>query len=179
MNISFTFKNIEPSEHLRKYAEKKVQKLSRYFGKKQDGLEAQVVLSVDKFRHRVEFQLLGAGHVVSADEQSDDMYAAIDLVTDKIDAQVKKFISKEREKRRQAKHGAAIDIFSYHVVEEEGEKTIVGLEQFTPKPMSPDEAVLQLDKQSYEFLVFLNAENERINVIYKRRNGDYGLIDPM
>lgn len=178
MNISFTFKNFEPSDHLKQYAERKIKKITRYFGKKAE-LEAQVVLIVDKFRHRADVQINGNGYKVAADEQSDDMYATIDLVTDKLEAQIKKMVSKGRENRRQARNDAAIDVFAYHVVEEEGEKTIVGREHFTPKPMSPEEAVMQLDNHGYEFLVFLNSESDRINVIYKRRNGDYGLIDPM
>ena len=176
MHITFTFNSFEPSDHLRQYAQRRMEKLGRFFGKDPD-IETQVVLNVDKFRHRADVQMKGEGLHIKAEDVSDDMYATIDLITDKLEAQIKKFVSKSRENRRQ-KGGSQIDVFSYQVVNEEGERRIVGREHFSPKPMEPEEAAMQLDSQEMEFLVFLNAALDRVNVIYKRRNGDYGLIDP-
>ncbi len=108
------------------------------------------------------------------------MYASIDLVTDKLSAQIKKFISKNREQWRTA-HSvpAPIDVFSFTEPASE-EPSIIdrGDVHYTPKPMSPEEAAMQLDAKGDDFLVFRNAQNSRINVIYHRKNGDYGLIDP-
>jgi putative sigma-54 modulation protein len=106
------------------------------------------------------------------------MYSSIDLVLDKLEAQIKKHVSRVKEHRRQSKH-AVIDVFAYPLQEEGGERIITGTSKFDPKPMHVDEAVMQLDSSENAFLVFLNAESERINVIYRRRNGGYGLIDPI
>jgi putative sigma-54 modulation protein len=177
MHIAFTFKNFEPSEHLKKYARRRFEKLGRFFGKA-SGLDVQVSLSVDKFRHRCDVQIGGEGLQLTAAEQMEDMYASIDLVLDKLEAQIKKYVSKVKEHRRHGKN-AVIDVFTYQLQEEGGERAITGTSKFEPKPMHVDEAHMQLDSSENDFLVFLNAESERINVIYRRRNGGYGLIDPL
>ena len=169
MHVTFQFKNFEPSEHLRKYARRRMEKLGRFFGKNA-AVDVDVVMSVDKFRQKVEVQ-------------SSDMYASIDLVEDKIGSQIKKFISRNRDQWRKARATPAIDVFSYTeapLPEAADDRTITdrGDEHYSPKPMSPDEAAMQLDARDYDFIVFRNAENDRINVIYRRKTGDYGLIDP-
>ena len=93
MHIEFTFKNFEPSEHLKKYARRRFEKTGRFLGKS-PALDLQVVLAVDKHRHRAEIKLTGEGLNITASEQSDDMYATIDLVTDKIESQVRKAAAK-------------------------------------------------------------------------------------
>ena len=85
MNISFAFKNFEASDHLKKYARRRMEKLGRFYGKSA-GLEVNVVLTVDKFRHRCEVTVSGEGLHINATEQTSDMYAAIDLVVDKVEA---------------------------------------------------------------------------------------------
>lgn len=179
MHINFTFKNFEPSDHLRQYARRRMEKLGRFFGKNA-ALDVEVVMTVDKFRQRVEVQMTGEGVSISAEEQTEDMYSSIDLVLDKMGAQIKKYISRNRDQWRKNRSDAPIDVFTFQV-QEVDEKAIVerGEEHFSPKPMSPDEAAMQLDVKEYDFLVFRNAENDRINVIYHRKNGDYGLIDPV
>ena len=178
MHISFTFRNFEPSEHLRKYARRRMEKLGRFLGKN-PALEAQVAMTVDKFRQRVEVQLTGEGLSITATETSEDMYATIDLVLDKLEAQIKKFVSRNRAIERKGGQGE-IDIYTFGVVEDaEEERTITGRDHFSPKPMSVDEAALQMESKGFDFLTFLNADNERINVIYKRKNGHLGLIDPV
>lgn len=178
MHITFTFKNFEPSEHLKKYARRRFEKLGRFLGKSAN-IDIQVNLSVDKHRQRAEVQLTGEGLNLTAMEQHDDMYASIDLVLDKLEAQVKKHAAKQKERRKHASIAAGIDVFTFHTVGEGEERTITGTDHFAPKPMHVDEAAMQLDSLDYEFLVFLNAESERINVIYRRRNRDFGLIDPV
>lgn len=179
MNISFAFKNFEPSDHLKKYARRRFEKLGRFFGKA-SGLDVQVVLSVEKFRHKCEVAVTGEGLQLAAAEQNDDMYAAIDLVLDKLEAQIKKTVSRAKEHRRQGRAPVEVDVFTYHLDDEEIPTPIKGgTERFEPKPMSVDEAAMQLDSIGSDFLVFLNAEHYRINVIYMRRIGGYGLIDPI
>lgn len=176
MHIEFTFKNFEPSEHLRKYARRRFEKVGRFLGKS-PALSMQVVLSVDKFRHKAEVKLTGDNLNVSASEQSDDMYATIDMITDKVESQVRKHASRATEGRRAGR--AQIDVYSYEVNEENGAQVVSGTENYAPKPLHLDEALLQFQQADKEVLVFFNAELERLNVIYKKRNGDFGLIDPV
>lgn len=177
MNIAFTFKNFEPSDHLKKYARRRFEKLGKFlhFGGK---TEMQVGMSVDNFRHKIDVTLVSDYLNLSANEKSEDMYATVDLVYDKLAAQVKKHAEKNKEHRRGGELPGREDIISFAGSGDARERTIVGTDHFTPKPMGIDEAAMQLDSLDYEFLVFLNAETERINVIYRRKNGDFGLIDP-
>lgn len=177
MNISFVFKNFEPSEHLKKYARRRMEKLGRFFGKAQ-GLDMAVALSVDKFRHRCEVTLTGEGLHINAGEQTQDMYAAIDLVSDKLESQVKKRVKKIKEQRRKARE-QEVDVFTFTMDGEEENPNVVGTPRFAQKPLYLDEAIMQLEAIGSEFLVFFNAENNRINVVYRRRNSGYALIDPV
>ena len=157
MNIAFTFKNFEASDHLKKYARRRMEKMGRFFGKA-SGLEVGVVLTVDKFRHRCEVTIAGEGLHLSASEQSSDMYAAIDLVVDKVEAQIKKHVSRVKEQRRQARN-ASVDVFTYNLeADPDEEPAVVGTERFAPKPLHLDEALMQLESIGSEFLVFINAE---------------------
>lgn len=179
MNISFAFKNFEPSDHLKKYARRRFEKLGRFFGKAA-GLDVQVVLSIEKFRQKCEVAITGEGLQLAANEQNDDMYAAIDLVLDKLEAQIKKHVSRAKDHRRQGRAPVQVDVFTYNMDDVENISPIKGgTERFEPKPMSVDEAAMQMESIGSDFLVFLNAENYRINVIYQRRVGGYGLIDPI
>lgn len=107
------------------------------------------------------------------------MYAAIDLVTDKIEAQIKRQVSRVKEQRRKARN-ADVDVFTYNLdAQPEESQTVVGTDRFAPKPLHLDEALMQLDSIGGEFLVFLNAESSRVNVVYRRRTTGYALIDPV
>ncbi|MDR1660247.1 MAG: ribosome-associated translation inhibitor RaiA [Desulfovibrio sp.] len=178
MNISFAFKNFEPSEHLKKYARRRMEKVERFFGKS-SGLEMSVVLIVDKFRHRCEVTVTGEGLHINASEQSNDMYAAIDLVSDKVESQIKRQVSRVKEQRRKTAR-ADIDVFTWNpdAQAEEG-ASVQGTDRFASKPMHVDEAIMQLDAIGSEFFVFFNAESSRVNVVYRRRAGGYALIDPV
>ena len=177
MNIAFTFKNFEPSDHLKKYARRRFEKLGRFFGKSA-GLDVQEALSVDKFRHKCDVRIAGEGLSLAATEQTEEMYSSIDLVLDKLEAQVKKHVSRIKQHHRQSRD-AKVDVFTYNLGSEAEHTQVMGTERFEPKPMMLDEAVMQLDSIGSDFLVFLNGESQRINVVYRRRNGDYGLIDPV
>ncbi len=176
MNISFTFKNFEASEHLKKYARRRMEKLGRFFGKA-SGLEVGVVLTVDKIRNICDVSVTGEGLHLAAREQTSDMYAAIDLVYDKLESQIKKHVSRVKEQRRQARN-ATLDVFTYNMEGEDTDENPV-TSRISLKPMHVEEAMLQLDGSGSDFFVFFNDEAGRINVIYRRRNGDYGLIDPI
>lgn len=177
MNINFTFKNFEPSDHLKKYATTRFEKLLKY--DRTDNAELKITLSVDKFRQKAEVVMTGDDLNLSAYEDSEDMYSTIDMVLDKMDVQVRKLREKAKDIRR--KRGTVrMDVVSFAPAEggERSDATITQTDSYEPKPMPVEEAAMQLDNLGYEFLVFLNAETERINVIYRRKNNDYGLIDP-
>ncbi|BBD07574.1 ribosome hibernation-promoting factor, HPF/YfiA family [Desulfovibrio ferrophilus] len=176
MQIKYNFKNFEPSDHLRNYASTRFEKLFKY--DRTENALLQVNLSVDKFRHKADVVFTGDELHISAVEESEDMYSTVDLVLDKLDAQVRKTREKAKD-RRQARGSVRMDVISF-ADSAAGERvpTIEESDSYEPKPMAVEEAALQLDSLGYEFLVFHNAESERINVIYLRKNGDYGLIDP-
>jgi len=177
MNISFTFKNFEPSDHLKGYAQKRFEKVSKFVSDSEADL--QVNLLVDKFRHKADVILNADNIHISAYEDSEDMYSTIDMVLDKVEAQLRKMREKMKGRNKQARgNKAQMSLITYEDLAGEKRPTIVGTDSYEPKPMSVDEAAMQLESMDNEFLVFLNAETDGVNVIYKRKNGDYGLIDP-
>lgn len=176
MNISFTFKNFEPSDHLKGYAQKRFEKVGKFVS--DSTADLQVNLLVDKFRHKADVILNADAIHISAYEDSEDMYSTIDMVVDKIEAQLRKMREKIKARSRQGRGSKVMTNFFSYGEEPESGPTIVGTDTYEPKPMSVDEAAEQLNTLDNEFLVFLNAETEGVNVIYKRKNGDYGLIDP-
>ena len=179
MNIHVAFKQLDSSDQLKQYAEKRLTKLSKFIPN-DDNVEIFVALSVDKFRHVAEVDIRGQQLHVSALETSDDMYASIDMVLDKLEVQVKKQFEKIKDKRRDARQVRMVrmDVISFDDVEKPGEHHIVRSDSYEPKPLHVEEAAVQLTKSSHEFLVFINADNDKVNVIYKLRNGGLGLIDP-
>ncbi len=177
MNISFTFKNFEPSDHLKGYANKRFEKVAKYVSDAEADL--QVNLLVDKYRHKADVIFNSEGIHISAYEDSEDMYSTVDMVLDKLEAQLRKIREKQKSKAKKARGNKVMtNIISFEDLAPRDTPKIVGTDEYVPKPMSLDEAAMQLDALDNEFLVFLNAETEGVNVIYKRKNGDYGLIDP-
>lgn len=180
MNITFTFKNFEPSDHLKNYAQKKFEKLLKFAEPKSENAAAQVNLAVEKFRHMAEVVISGDNINISGYEESEDMYSTLDLVLDKLEAQLRKMREKVKDRRKRAERGAvSVDFVSFQATEAGvREKVIEESDSYDPMPMSVEEAAEQLESLNYEFLVFLNAETERINVIHRRKENVYGLIDP-
>ncbi len=177
MDISVTFRHMQPTESLKNYAEEKLSKIKRYLD---FPLEAHVVLSVEKFRHIADVTLSVNGTWIKGIEETDDMYSAIDQVMDKLEKQVKKYLSKIRNRRIENRKGEeTLD------VEETEEDVAFGLEgpsieveRMIAKPMDPEEAAMQLFNSQQDFIVFRNSRSEEINVIYKRKDGNLGLIEP-
>lgn len=177
MNISFNFKNFDPSEQLKEYANSRFEKLSKFLSESEDP-ELQVNLSVEKFRHKADVVFTSDTVHISAYEESEDMYSTIDMVLDKLDAQLRKMREKMKDRRRGRSRPVSLNVLTF--IEESGHKTpsISEMDKYEPKPMSVDEAAMQLESRSYDFLVFRNSETDTLNVIYRRKNGDFGLIDP-
>lgn len=177
MDITVTFRHIEPIESLKAYAEEKVSKIKKYLD---TPLEANIVLTVEKFRHIADVTLSLNGTPIKAVEETGDMYSAIDQVMDKVENRVKKHISKIRNHRQEGAKGEADTLneeVNYAVATAQDEPTIEVEEMFA-KPMDPEEAAMQLNLMKQDFLVFRNAKSREINVIYKRSDGNLGLIEP-
>ncbi|MGH7819282.1 MAG: ribosome hibernation-promoting factor, HPF/YfiA family [Candidatus Binatia bacterium] len=175
MQVTVTFRHIEPTQALRKYAEDKIGRLSKYLHRP---MEAHVILSVLKKRHRAEINLLANGTSLFSEEVTSDLYSAIDLAHDKIERQVKKLNAKRR--NHQGPHHAAgilLQVLAPDRVDEHGAPEIIRTRRIPAKPMSVEEAVMQMDLTNNEFFVFRNAQSESLSVIYRRKDGNYGLIE--
>ncbi len=176
MRIVVSGKNIDVSDALRDAVIKKVGKLERYF---EPGTEAQVTLSVEKNRHIVEVTIPFDGVILRAEEFTDDMYASIDLVLDKIERQIRKHRTKLGKKFRAGAFKIATPLFLENDdVEEYQEPKVVRTKRFAIKPMQVEEAILQMDLLGHNFFVFTNADTNEVNVVYKRKDNNYGLIEP-
>lgn len=173
MQTSVTFKNLDPSDPIRSYATDKLNRLDKYF---HNPCEASVVLSVEKFRHIAEVNIKGDRLTIIGKEETEDMYSAIDMVLDKLEKQIKKNKQKIRE-RRPGKGKGKAGMGEPLPGEEEGEARVV-VQNIEFKPMDVDEAVMQMDLMEDNFLVFTNARSDRVNVLYRRKDGNYGLIQP-
>jgi putative sigma-54 modulation protein len=177
MNITFNFKNFEPSDHLRDYARKRFDKLAKYMNNSESS-ELLVNLSVEKTRQMADIVFTADLLHISAHEESEDMYSTVDLILDKIEAQVRRMREKQKDRRKRS-DTVRTEVISF-TESQSGvrERNIIESARYEPKPMSVAEAAMQLDTLGYDVLVFLNSETERINVIYRRKKGDFGLIDP-
>jgi len=175
MQISVTFRNVDPSVALRQYAEEKISRIKKYFD---EPIDAHVILKVEKFRHSAEVVVNANGLHVNGTEETDDMYSAIDKLADTIEAQAKK--SKDKTRRRKSGNrgsGAAVEPENEIEPVDIEEARIIRTEQVYAKPMDVDEAVMQLNLSNGEFMVFSNRHTNRINVLYRRKDGHYGLIE--
>jgi len=173
MQTSLTFKNLDPSDNLKSYVSGKLDRLDKYLD---NPAEANVVLSVEKFRHIAEINITGDRLKLNGKEETNDMYQAIDMELDKLEKQIKKNKQKIRERRSAGKNRVTDHIEEEPVSPEEpGEIRIQSIEY---KPMDVEEAAMQLNLSSDNFIVFTNARTERVNVLYRRKDGDLGLIQP-
>ena len=176
MQINVTFRHIEPSVPLRAYVEEKISRVKKYL---EEPIEAHVVLKVEKFRHIAEVTLETHGLKLNCTEETDNMYSSIDLLADTIDAQARK--GREKGRRHKPVHtgkdfsGTADGAESF--VSPDEEPRVIRTEQTYAKPMDVDEAVMQLKISNSEFMVFINRHTNDINVLYRRRDGHFGLIE--
>jgi len=178
MQITVTGKQLEVSDAMRRYAEQKLAKLERYFAKVSS---IDLVLSQERNRFVVEVTMLANGYLARAEEQGDDVYGGVDRVMAKLESQLKRYKTKlidrpragaaEAEEATEAPEAAAGEA-------EPATGTIVRTKRFAIKPMSPEEAALEMELLGHDFFVFSNGETEQVNVLYRRKDGNYGLIEP-
>ncbi len=176
MRISISGKNIEVSNYLKDLVDKKVNKLERYFKK---DTEVSVMLNVERNRHIVEVTIPYDGGIIRAEEVTGDMYASIDNVLDKLEKQILRHRTKLEKKLKTGAFVHDEPLFGGNMDELEDEGPyIVRVKRFSIKPMSEEEAMLQLALLGHSFYVFENADTGDINVLYARKDGNYGLIEP-
>jgi putative sigma-54 modulation protein len=177
MRLQVKGKNLDVSDSIRTYAEDKLRKLERQLA---DPTQIELELSVERnpsisANHVAEATIWTKGPTLRAREASADMRASIDQLVDKLERQVQRYRQKRR-RRSGRDNGTTLD--AGPPPGEDSEPVIVKTKQFAVKPMGPEEAVLQLELVGHDFFVFENAETGEVNVVYRRRDGDYGLIEP-
>jgi len=177
MRTSVTFKNIDPSEPLRLYAQEKLDRFDKYLD---NPAEASVILSVEKFRHIAEVNITGDKLSINGKEETSDMYSSIDLALDKLEIQIKKNKQKIRNRRTGSKSRTKDKGFTAasEGFEEDAPSQQLHFRNIEYKPMDIEEAVMQMELVEDNFLVFTNARTDQVNVLYRRKNGQYGLIQP-
>ena len=175
MQTSVTFKNIDPSDHLKSYVGDKLDRFDRFLD---NPAEANVVLAVEKFRHIAEINISGDRLSINGKEETVDMYSAIDMVLDKLEKQIKKSKEKIRERRSASKNRNRNILDEFSGTPDDDVERQIKVRNIEYKPMDVEEAVLQMDLIEDNFLVFTNARSDKINVLYRRRDGHYGLIQP-
>lgn len=179
MQLSVTFRNVEPAENIKAYVKTKLDRLDRFFN---NPAEANVVLTVDKFRQIAEINLKGDRMHLIAKEETTDMYSAIDTAYDKLDAQLKKNKHKISDKRTGGKNRA--EAVALALEELEGDEDLepepkFSIETLEYKPMDVEEAIIQIDlEKDRPFMVFTNARTGKTNVLYNKPDGGLVLIQP-
>lgn len=182
MKMTIKSKNVQISEAVEQHFEKKLQRLEKYFGR---DLEATINCSKEKGQDRVEITLhAGGGIDLRAEDQAGDLYSALDLVSERLERQIEKYKTRleqrrrDRESIRKAPAEMLPEEFAPQIEAESEEPRIVRSKRFALKPIDPEEACLQMELLGHSFFVFLNAETDAVNVVYRRKDGNYGWIEP-
>jgi len=173
MAISVRGKNLDITPALKEYVEKRVKKVTKYFDKTGD---IAVILKVEKGHHQVEVTVPVDGILLRGEESTSDMYASIDQVMDKIEKQIEKHKTKLTKKFRSG--GFRADVASSVVAPEIEEGIIARTKRLAVKPMDSEEAVMQMNLLNHDFFMFLNIETEQVNLVYRRKDGQFGLLEP-
>jgi putative sigma-54 modulation protein len=179
MQVTMTFRHMEQSDALKAYAEEKLERVTKYID---SPINVQVYFSVEKkIRHIVEIVINSKGISTKASEATHDMYASIDAVIDKIERQLVRYKEKiKAHKPNGDEHGRQLSkrIFEAESIEATTDSVVIKTTTETAKPMSVEEAVMQMDLLHKDFIVFTDADSSDINVLYRRKDGNYGLIEP-
>lgn len=185
MEITVYGKNVQVTDGTREYAKKKLVRLSKYFSELK---EAKVYHSVQKNQHRIEVQLEGDGVTLRGEERADSLHACIDLVAEKLEQRVKKFkgklhsrsLDKGPKEKQAMKAKIAYEAQAPETIDsgEPFQPVIERTKRFPVKPMDPDEAIESMELLHHDFFVFVNADTSQVSVVYRRKDGNYGLLEP-
>ena len=173
MKMIISGKNIDVTPGLRSAVEAKLGKLERYFTA---DTEIYVTLSVEKDRQKIEVTIPMKGNIIRSEQVSNDMYVSIDLVEEIIERQLKKY--KNKIITKQQSNSNFRKEYIEKEVEADDEIKIIRTKKFDMKPMYPEDACVQMELLGHDFFVFVNAEDDNVNVVYKRKGNTYGLIEP-
>ncbi|HBB61263.1 MAG: ribosome-associated translation inhibitor RaiA [Lachnospiraceae bacterium] len=173
MKITISGKNIDVTPGLRQTVNEKLGKLDRYFT---PDTQVNVTLSVEKERHKIEVTIPVKGRIIRSEQVSNDMYVSIDLVEEVIERQLRKYKNKIIDKKQSAENFQKAYVDNDYLENEE--IRIVRTKKFDIKPMYPEDACVQMELLGHNFFVFMNADTDQVNVVYKRKGNTYGLIEP-
>lgn len=172
MKLTVRGNKLEVTDSIRNYVEEKLGKLDKYF-EESDEINANVLFRIQGKNQIVEVTVPIKKYILRAEEANEDLYASIDLVVEKLERQIRK--NKTRIKERKVKDIPAINFEA--IIEEEPKTTIVKRKSVEMKPMDEEEAVLQMELLGHEFFVFQDIDTDSISVLYKRKDGNYGIIE--
>lgn len=172
MKTTIVARKMDLTDGIKDYVEKKLSKLDKFFD---DDSEAKITMSVEKNRKKIEATIYSRDTIYRVEEITSDMYVTMDKIIDDMERQIRKH--KTRLEKR-LKKGAFADLGVYNAdIDEEREFNIIKTKSFTAKPMSSEEAILQMNLLGHSFFVFKNSETEQNNIVYKRKDGNYGIIE--
>ena len=175
MKIKITGKNMDITDALKEITFKKIGRLDKYF---QGDVDTNVTFSVEKNRQIIEVTINLPGTILRAEEYSDDMYTSIDKAVDVLERQIRKYKTKLQKRYKNGETIRFENIEPMPKPKEEDIPKLVKVKRFAMKPMDAEEAILQMELLRHNFFVFMNGETDEVNVVYKRKDGNYGLIEP-
>jgi ribosome hibernation promoting factor len=175
MKVMVYGKNMQLTEALKDTTVKKIKRLEKFFNQE---VEAKVVLSIEKIFQKVEVTIPFNGRIVRVEESSNDMYNSIDDAVESLERQIRKYKTKLQNKRHSNESIKFDNIEPWYEEEDEDEFKVVKTKKFPVKPMNIEEAILQMNLLKHNFFVFLNSDTEEVNVVYKRKDNNFGLIEP-
>ena len=173
MKVIITSKNMNASDHLKQTIESKLDRLGKYFS---NDIVANVTLTMEKGRQKIEATINAKGTIFRAEETTNDAYNGVDRVVEKLSSQMSRFKTKLQRKHKDHKELQLEDLPEI-AGEELEEMRVVRKKTFDLMPMTVDEAIMQMELLEHTFYVFLNVESDTVNVAYKRRDNDYGLLE--
>ena len=183
MQLNITFRHLDPIDSLKNYAREKVERVNKYLDK---ATEAHVTLSVERHLHHADISIHSGNYLLRGREKSEDMYASIDLAMDKIEKQLKRYKEKlkhhhgrdrQHHHQKYVKHHVLEGLGSVTEIAPEQSQKVVKTNEFLTRPMSTDEAIMQMDLMNNDFYVFTNSTSMEMNVVYHRKDGTIGLIE--
>ncbi|MFC2662310.1 MAG: ribosome hibernation-promoting factor, HPF/YfiA family [Eubacterium sp.] len=177
MKYNITGKNFKTYRRLEEQIEKKFDRLDKYFS---EDITANIVLSHERGKDKIEVTINAQGALFRAEEVTDDVYEGIDLAVDKLTSQIKRFKGKlqKRYQNNKALKFEFLEEEPEEEAEEEEQMKIVREKKFDLRPMDVEEAILEMEMLEHDFFVFLNSDTETVNVVYRRKGGKYGLLEP-
>ncbi len=176
MKFEYTGRHIEVTPALKSHVEAHFDRINHLFDGKT--AKAHIIIEVERGRHRSEMIVKWRNDILTANAKSPDMYQSLSMTIDKIEKQALKLKTKVTDKSHRAKKVTKVALVVDEVKPTPNEPRIIAAQRYAVKPLTEEEAIMQLNEEENQFLVFRNADDERVSVIYKRKDGNYGLIKP-